>query len=219
MIADLPNLGMKSQQMLARAGITSSGQLRDLGAVAAFVQIKRSGIAPSLNLLWALEGALTGQSWQVVAREHRASLLLALENHEHIARPATGTDSAAAHDQKRGATQASQLDVNAVKEHCGRYAGASSKLYGPPSNVLVYYAGGKKFAYFKTSVPEKWRFSIRTTPERFLELTDMPGIKPARYLARSHWVTIVDVGALPAHYLVELIDWSYARATARRTRA
>ena len=33
----------------------------------------------SLNLLWAMEGALTGVHWQVVAREHRASLLLALE--------------------------------------------------------------------------------------------------------------------------------------------
>ena len=33
----------------------------------------------SLNLLWALEGALTGLHWQVVAKEHRLSLLLALK--------------------------------------------------------------------------------------------------------------------------------------------
>jgi hypothetical protein len=33
----------------------------------------------SLNLLWALEGALSGLSWQTVTREHRLSLLLALE--------------------------------------------------------------------------------------------------------------------------------------------
>ena len=85
------------------------------------------------------------------------------------------------------------MDVTAVKELCSRYPGASSKLYGSPSNVLVYYAGGKKFAYFKTSEPEQWRFSIRTTPERFLELTDFPGIKPARYMSRFQWVTIVDV--------------------------
>ena len=31
----------------------------------------------SLYLLWALEGALTGLPWQVVAQEHRLSLLLA----------------------------------------------------------------------------------------------------------------------------------------------
>jgi predicted DNA-binding protein (MmcQ/YjbR family) len=107
------------------------------------------------------------------------------------------------------------MDIAAVKEHCSRYPGSSSKLFGPPSNVLVYYAGGRKFAYFKTSEPEQWRFSIRTTPQRFLELTDMPGIKPARYLAKSHWVTIVDVSAFPEDYLLELIAWSYTTAITR----
>ena len=110
------------------------------------------------------------------------------------------------------------MDVVAVKEHCSCFPGASSKLYGPPSNVLVYYAGGKKFAYFKTSEPEQWRFSIRTTPERFLELTDVPGIKPARYMARFHWVTIVDIVSVPVDYLQELIEWSYQRAISRPTK-
>lgn len=108
------------------------------------------------------------------------------------------------------------MDIDAVKEHCSRFPGASSKLFGPPSNVLVYYAGGGKFAYFKTSQPEQWRFSIRASPERFLELTDVPGIRPARFLARFHWVTIVDVGSVPTDYLHELIEWSYAQAIARR---
>lgn len=107
------------------------------------------------------------------------------------------------------------MDVATVKALCSQYPGVTSKLYGPPSNVLVYYAGGKKFAYFKTSDPEQWRFSIRTTPERFLELTDVPGIKPARYMARFHWVTIVDVRAVPADYLQELIGWSYTKAVTR----
>ena len=111
------------------------------------------------------------------------------------------------------------MDVTAVKELCSRYPGASSKLYGSPSNVLVYYAGGKKFAYFKTSEPEQWRFSIRTTPERFLELTDFPSIKPARYMARCHWVTIVDVNTLPTYHLLELIDWSYTKAITRHGKA
>lgn len=111
------------------------------------------------------------------------------------------------------------MDIAAVKEHCSRYPEASSKLFGPPSNVLVYYSNGRKFAYFKTSEPEKWRFSIRTSPERFLELTDVPGIKPARYLARFHWVTIVNVSAIPADYLQELIAWSYTRAVTRPRKA
>ncbi|RNF85087.1 MmcQ/YjbR family DNA-binding protein [Montanilutibacter psychrotolerans] len=110
------------------------------------------------------------------------------------------------------------MDVASVKACCSRYPGASSKLYGPPSNVLVYYVGGRKFAYFKTSEPERWRFSICTTPERFLELTGVPGIKPARYLARFRWVTMVDVGTVPSGYLEELIAWSYANARSRLPR-
>ncbi|HLP98189.1 MAG TPA: TfoX/Sxy family protein [Sideroxyarcus sp.] len=79
-IADLPNLGPKSQQMLAQAGIHTLGQLRELGAVRAYVQVQRAGTNASLNLLWALEGALTGQHWREVAKHERLRLLLELED-------------------------------------------------------------------------------------------------------------------------------------------
>jgi DNA transformation protein and related proteins len=81
-IADLPNLGAKSRQVLARVGIGSIAQLRRVGAVAAYANAKREHAGVSLNLLWALEGALTGLPWQEVAREHRTSLLLALDDYE-----------------------------------------------------------------------------------------------------------------------------------------
>jgi DNA transformation protein len=69
--------------MLAVAGIHRVEQLRELGAVAAYVRCKRSSHGVSLNLLWGLEGALSGLPWQQVARAHRTSLLLALEDYEH----------------------------------------------------------------------------------------------------------------------------------------
>lgn len=81
-IAGLPGLGPKSQQMLAQAGIASIEQLRQLGAVAAYVRTKRAVGGVSLNLLWGLESALSGLPWQQVARAHRTSLLLALEEYE-----------------------------------------------------------------------------------------------------------------------------------------
>lgn len=83
-LADLPNLGPRSAEMLVRAGITSRAQLQALGAVAAYARAKAVEPSVSLNLLWALEGALTGLPWQVVAREHRTSLLLALEDHQRL---------------------------------------------------------------------------------------------------------------------------------------
>ena len=111
------------------------------------------------------------------------------------------------------------MDVTALKRHCRFLPGSVEQRYADPANILTYAVGGKRFAYFKTSEPEQWRFSLRTTPERFLELTDVPGIKPARYMARFHWVTIVDVGTVPADYLRELIEWSHLRAVARPGKA
>ncbi|WP_212758161.1 TfoX/Sxy family DNA transformation protein [Usitatibacter palustris] len=65
--------------MLRKAGITSQAQLRKLGAVRAFVKVKASDSRASLNLLWALEGALSNRPWQEVAKRDRLSLLLAVE--------------------------------------------------------------------------------------------------------------------------------------------
>lgn len=104
------------------------------------------------------------------------------------------------------------MNTTQLKKRCGNFPGAEQTLYGPPSNILVYAVGQKKFAYFKTSEPEQWRFSIRVSPDRFLELTGVPGIKPARYMGRFHWVTIVNPRSLPGDYLDELIEWSYRKA-------
>jgi len=82
MIETLPNLGPKSNAMLRRAGITTIKQLRELGAVRAYVLVKRTGANASLNLLWALEGALTDRPWRDVARNDRLSLMLQVESLE-----------------------------------------------------------------------------------------------------------------------------------------
>lgn len=79
-IAALPNLGPMSAQMLAAAGITTLAQLRRLGAIEAYVRARQADRGASLNLLYALEGALRGQHWQAVRRERRLELLTALDD-------------------------------------------------------------------------------------------------------------------------------------------
>ena len=76
----LPGLGPKSAAWLRGVGIGSPAQLRQLGAVRAFHRVQIAGLQPSLNLLWALEGALTGTPWRTVARTERTRLLLALDD-------------------------------------------------------------------------------------------------------------------------------------------
>ncbi len=79
MIGKLKNLGKRSQEMLAAAGIKTEDQLRAKGAAVALVAVKRAGCEPSLNLLWAIKGALTQRDWKEVARGDRLSLLTQVE--------------------------------------------------------------------------------------------------------------------------------------------
>jgi len=105
-----------------------------------------------------------------------------------------------------------RMNVPETQRHCRTYRGVREIAHGEPWNVLVYVVGDRRFAYFKTSEPERWRFSVRVTPDRFVELTDMPGVKPARFRGRYHWITIVNVESFPSGYLVALVEGSYRRA-------
>ena len=82
MFHTLRNLGAASSQMLYIAGIRSEDQLRAMGAVAAYRAVKKAGCSPSLNLLWAIEGALTNRDWKEVSRNERTSLLFQLDDCE-----------------------------------------------------------------------------------------------------------------------------------------
>lgn len=79
-LAALDYLGPRSVEMLGLAGIRSQAQLRELGSVVAYARTKAVCPQVTLNLLWALEGALSQRPWQEVAEHDRASLLMALED-------------------------------------------------------------------------------------------------------------------------------------------
>jgi predicted DNA-binding protein (MmcQ/YjbR family) len=111
------------------------------------------------------------------------------------------------------------MNTPQLKAFCRRFPGATETLHGEPYNFLVYAVGGRKFAYFKTSHPERWRFSTRVAADRFIELTDVPGVKAARYRGRFHWITIVNVSSFPALYLKELVRWSHQRAFSSLSKA
>jgi len=51
--------------------------------------------------------------------------------------------------------------------------------------------------------------SLKTTPEKFAELTERPGVIPAHYVARYHWITIEDLKAVSKTELKDLIRESY----------
>ncbi|HEU0153643.1 MAG TPA: TfoX/Sxy family protein [Arenimonas sp.] len=73
----LRNIGPKSAAWLRQTGIRTQEDLVAVGALAAFVRVKRAGFKPSLNLLYALEGAILGCHWQEIPDERRSELVLA----------------------------------------------------------------------------------------------------------------------------------------------
>lgn len=75
----LMNVGPKSAAWMRQVGIHGRADLAKLGAVRAFVKIKRAGFRPSLNLLYALEGALLDCHWQQLPDERRSELLIAAD--------------------------------------------------------------------------------------------------------------------------------------------
>lgn len=83
-IRDLRNLGPRSEQLLAAVGIRSADGLRRRGAVEAYLALRRAGATRSLNMLWAMAGALDpwpeGRDWRdVAAGDQRLPLLLAVD--------------------------------------------------------------------------------------------------------------------------------------------
>jgi len=70
----LPNLGPKSVSWLTEAGIQTLENLQSLGAVGAFLRVEKLEVSPSLNLLWAIEGALHEIPWELIPEERKQQL-------------------------------------------------------------------------------------------------------------------------------------------------
>jgi DNA transformation protein len=77
--AKIRNIGPKSMAWLRQTGVRTQQDLETVGALAAYVRIKRAGFKPSLNLLYALEGAILGCHWQSIPDARRSELILAAE--------------------------------------------------------------------------------------------------------------------------------------------
>jgi predicted DNA-binding protein (MmcQ/YjbR family) len=73
---------------------------------------------------------------------------------------------------------------------------------------LVFKIGGKMFAVTPLE-PAPVVLSFKCSPEDFAELTERPGIIPAPYLARAHWVALQNEDALAAAELKRRLRASY----------
>lgn len=80
--AKIRNVGPKSAAWLRQVGIRTPEDLARIGAVEAFLKVKRAGFRPSLNLLYSMAGALADCHWAELPDERKKALLANLESAE-----------------------------------------------------------------------------------------------------------------------------------------
>jgi len=73
-LAGLPNLGAVSARALASVGIQTRADLAAAGAIGACERLLAAGHGPSLNMAYAIEGALMGCDWRKLPCEFRQQL-------------------------------------------------------------------------------------------------------------------------------------------------
>jgi predicted DNA-binding protein (MmcQ/YjbR family) len=82
----------------------------------------------------------------------------------------------------------------------------------------VFSVAGKMFCVLSHGVKASCGVVLKVAPDRFLELTDQPGIRPAPYLARHGWIRLDVPEALPSATLAALLTESYQLVRAKLPR-
>jgi predicted DNA-binding protein (MmcQ/YjbR family) len=87
-------------------------------------------------------------------------------------------------------------------------------LPGATANVQwgedhVFKVGGKMFAVIGMRSGKYSGMSFKCAPDSFAILTQLPGLRPAPYLARAHWVALERLDALPEGELAAYLKRAY----------
>ena len=107
------------------------------------------------------------------------------------------------------------MNIKKAKALCRSFAGATEDTKWGAD--LVFSVGEKMFAV--TSLDDNAKgISFKVDDDRFLELTDRPGIIPAPYLARAKWIRVEDLKSLGDAEATELLKRSYELVFAKLTK-
>jgi predicted DNA-binding protein (MmcQ/YjbR family) len=85
------------------------------------------------------------------------------------------------------------MDIDWVREYCLSLPHTTEKIQW--EDDLVFKVGEKMFSVVALEPGDHW-ISFKCSPEDFASLTERPGVVPARYLARAHWVSLETENAL-----------------------
>jgi predicted DNA-binding protein (MmcQ/YjbR family) len=80
------------------------------------------------------------------------------------------------------------IDEADLQAFCGAWPGVERSMKWEVD--LVWSVAGKMFAVMCAIGPDRGRLSFKVDTERFLELSEQPGMAPAPYTARAFWISV-----------------------------
>lgn len=104
------------------------------------------------------------------------------------------------------------MDIEAVRKYCLSLPHTTEGIQW--GNNLLFRIGKKMFAIMALDASPV-SMSFKCTPEEFAELVEQEGIIPAPYLARTGWVMLENLDAVPRAELKRLLKNSYDMVAAK----
>ena len=111
------------------------------------------------------------------------------------------------------------MNIDWIRQYCLSLPHSAERVQW--EDDLVFKIGGKMYAVLALEPGDHW-LSFKCSPEGFAELVERPGIIPAPYLARAHWVSLQDASALGQREIKERLRQAYELVLAKlpkKTRA
>ena len=104
------------------------------------------------------------------------------------------------------------MSVDFIRELCLSLPNATEEIQW--GDHLLFKIGGKMFAITSLG-PEGVRLSLKSTQDKFYELTETDGVIPAPYMARNFRISLERWDALRRSDIEELVRESYALVLAK----
>jgi predicted DNA-binding protein (MmcQ/YjbR family) len=99
------------------------------------------------------------------------------------------------------------MDIDWIRDYCLALPHTTEKVQW--GDDLVFKIGEKMYAILALEPGDRW-LGFKCAPEDFATLVERPGIIPAPYLARAHWVSLETNDLLSRNEVERLISRAYS---------
>ena len=104
-------------------------------------------------------------------------------------------------------TETMGMSIEQLDDLCQNWPGATRAMKWDVD--LVWSVSGKMFVVMCALGPDRGRLSFKVGQDRFLEMTEQPGISTAPYMTRSCWVSINEPADFSEAELANHVRQSY----------